>query len=385
MDWDHETSDEARTEFDWLMFISAYKYDGYRDYLAGARFIEHLCKWLQQFKKEDRTIAYQFVKEKIIYFSPEEIQRLVEKFFPEVVQVNLIDSVANQLSIKPYQIWSSQESINLYKWEKRKTLFMGLSDGARLDALRRENAGTLTNEQIVITTQTDQSKWDSLMGDLRKDLTEIRKGTDTSEEKFSHVYLLDDFTASGTSILPDPKFTGGKLVGKLCKFAQSVNHASKALGSSPFDDNVSIVVHHYIGTEEVKSRIEAVYKKLRPQLNKLGIININFTYGMLLPATIKIDSTSDEAFVRLCKEYYNDVIEGDGEHGSQSGITDKMFGYAHCGLPVVLEHNTPNNSLPLIWGDTTEIDREPIMRPLFRRKERHSDLKDSTIVEPENG
>lgn len=45
MGWDKEDSDEARTEFNWLLFMSAYKYDGYQDYLAGARFIEHLCTW----------------------------------------------------------------------------------------------------------------------------------------------------------------------------------------------------------------------------------------------------------------------------------------------------------------------------------------------------
>ena len=381
MAWDQEESDEARSEFDWVLFMSAYKYDGYRDYLAGARFIEHLCTWLQQFKKEDRAVAYRFIKEKLIYFSPEEIQRLVEKFFPEIVQKDLITSVANQLNIKPYQIWSSEKNIAKYEWEKRKTLFMGLSDGARLGALRRSNAGTLSNEQIVITTQTDQTKWASLLVDLRKDLKKNRANVNVSNERFSRVYLLDDFTGSGTSVLPDIRFTKGKLKGKLYKFAKSL----ESDGVNPFDDDFSVVVHHYIGTEDVRSRIESVYAEVRQEFNAMGLKNISFTFGLLLPTKIKYGNEVDDEFVRLCQEYYNDAIEGDGEHGGQSGIKEKMFGYGQCGLPIVLEHNTPNNSLPLIWADTADIELGPKMRPLFRRRERHSDMKNNSNTGNDNG
>jgi hypothetical protein len=42
--------------------MASFKYDGYRDYLAGARFPETLADWLMQFRSEDRTAAYAFVK-----------------------------------------------------------------------------------------------------------------------------------------------------------------------------------------------------------------------------------------------------------------------------------------------------------------------------------
>jgi hypothetical protein len=47
-----------------------------------------------------------------------------------------------------------------------------------------------------------------------------------------------------------------------------------------------------------------------------------------------------------------------------------------CGLPLVLDHNTPNNSVALLWAETDGGDRDgakvPAMRPLFRRRQRHS-------------
>jgi len=46
MAWNDE---QARDEFRWLRLMARLKYDGYRDFQAGMRFIESLATWLQQF------------------------------------------------------------------------------------------------------------------------------------------------------------------------------------------------------------------------------------------------------------------------------------------------------------------------------------------------
>lgn len=374
MDW---SLDEAREEFRWLTFMATYKYDGYRDYLAGVRFIESLATWLQQFSEtEERKTAYQFVKTKLIYFSPAEIQRLVEKFFPEVVQGHLVEHVSASLSIPPYRIWSTEDSINEYRWERRKTLFMGLSDGARIDTLRRMNVGAISNEQIVIATQIDHHKWESLVDDLQADLKKMR-GVDTSEEYFSRVYLIDDFTASGTSLLPDPENTEGKLKGKLVKFAKSLKKAEETLPDKRiFTENFEIVVHHYIATDNAVKNIERVYNKVAEDLAALGLKSVQFTYGITLLDSLGVKNDHKDPFAVLCNKYYDARIEGkSGKHGRQSGSKDKTFGYANCGTTIVLEHNTPNNSVPLLWAETRDEEGELVMRPLFRRRERHSDME----------
>ena len=43
-----------------------------------------------------------------------------------------------------------------------------------------------------------------------------------------------------------------------------------------------------------------------------------------------------------------------------------------CALPVVLEHNTPNNSIPLLWAETAGADGAHAMEPLFFRRDRHA-------------
>ena len=47
------------------------------------------------------------------------------------------------------------------------------------------------------------------------------------------------------------------------------------------------------------------------------------------------------------------------------GKTDKpYYGFNECALPLVLSHNTPNNSLPILWQDGT-------FKGLFPRISRH--------------
>lgn len=255
---------------------------------------------------------------------------------------------------------------------------MGLSDGARIDTLRRVNVGTISNEQIVIATQIDEDKWKSLMVDLRQDLKKIRPG-EWGEEKFSRVYLIDDFTASGTTLL---RCSGmeRELKGKLLKFARSIEKAKADLGGiSPFIEDYDIVVHHYIGTEKAKTHIENVYAANYEKFKEKGCANIKFRFGLLLPLSLQVTKESNDPFVKLCKQYYDPMIEGEGLHGGESGITDKMFGYANCGQTVVMEQNTPNNSLPLLWAETQGENGNHKMRPLFRRRERHSDLIKDTL------
>ena len=192
---------------------------------------------------------------------------------------------------------------------------MGLSDGARIDTLRRANIGLISNEQVVIATHIDKHKWESLISDLYRDLNKIRKHTGKNQG-FSRVYLIDDFTASGTSFFRKKEVFEGKLV----KFINSINQVKSDLnGRSPFDDNFDIYVHHYIGTKQAADKINETYIAASSFFAQQGIKHINFTYGMLLSPQLKITSESQDEFANLCRAYYDPVLEGNGEHGMQSG------------------------------------------------------------------
>jgi hypothetical protein len=51
---------------------------------------------------------------------------------------------------------------------------------------------------------------------------------------------------------------------------------------------------------------------------------------------------------------------------------DATLGYRDSRLPLVLSHNTPNNSIALLWADTSERRDGKSRHALFTRYERHS-------------
>jgi hypothetical protein len=362
--------DHARSEFAWLRLMARVKYDDYRDFLAGVRFIESLAKWLQQFDHTERESAYRFVRRQLVYIGAAEMQRLVESFYPVVVQNHLLRRVAGELGIPKYKVWSSSGGSAAFERLRRKTLFMGLSDGARIDVLRHTNVGTISNEQVALSTQLDSDKWRDLLKKLRKDLGE-------KEARFAIVYLIDDFMGTGTSFL---RFNDEKQEwsGKLARFRDSVQLAIRDLADdAPLDREWELCAHHYLATykaaTEVRARANEAASALQPELS---FASIRLSFGLVLPETLPIDMAAIENadVIALTTKYYDPVLRT--EHTDVGGVTHLGLGYGGCALPLVLEHNTPNNSIALLWAETKgNKDASgvgvPAMRPLFRRRQRH--------------
>jgi hypothetical protein len=353
MDWDIE---RARKEDAWLRLMSRIKYDGYQDYLAGARFVESLANWLQQFEASERETAYHFIRNHLVYVGPAEIQHLVELTYFETVQPRLLAAVADRLRVPKYRVWAQAETAAAYELLLRKTLFLGLSDGARIDAFRRANVGLISNEQLVLATQIDEDKWVDLLKSLRDELQD-------QSARFSYLYLLDDFVASGKTLLRKDE---DKWKGKLIKFWKSAQRVIE----THFEQDYMVCVHHYIASYKVSAEIEERYKEA---FNELGDGNlfprVEFTFGTVLPKDLPIDRERYDDFIKLTDKYYDPAVE---TKSIRVGGTDARLGFGRGALPVVLEHNTPNNSIALIWAETTGGNGHHAMRPLFRRRQRHS-------------
>ena len=186
--------------------------------------------------------------------------------------------------------------------------------------------------------------------------------------------MIDDFTASGSSLLR-LQAESQAWEGKLCRFFSSVRAANCALGSDyVFDQNWQLCVHHYIATTHAK---ETIADRLVQAVQFFGhdcAKQIIPSFGMVFPAELPIDRSLDSEFAKLTDIYYDPILRTD--HTDIGGVTHLGLGFAGCALPVVLEHNTPNNSVALLWADTEGGIRNgetaPAMRPLFRRRHRHS-------------
>lgn len=370
MDWDNE---RATTEYAWLRMMSAMKYDGYSDFRAGVRFLESLVSWLRHFDKADRETAYSFVRERLVYISTAEMQRVIENFIPEVVTPYLRKAVANAMGTRPYEVWKTDAGAEAFSQHLRRCLFVGLSDGSRIDVLRRANAGRLSQEQVVPMMNVDNEKWKGLGEDLRKE-----QGPDA---RFRDVYLIDDFTASGTTFIRFPG--GGTAKGKLAKFEKIVQDARSALTVDfPLADGYTLHIHHYVSTAQARAALEGRVAEAAQKLTHRSYGDAHITEGMRLPPDLRIAALnasgavaatrqSDEPYVELCDTYYDDELFKRLEvHCKEAGQVDMKYGYANCALPLVLEHNTPNNSIPILWAETRGKFGRP-MWPLFLRRDRH--------------
>jgi hypothetical protein len=243
---------------------------------------------------------------------------------------------------------------------------MGLSDGARIDTIRHANAGLLSNEQFVQGTQVDTDKWEDLRDNLRKDLGDEAAG-------FRLVYLIDDFAGTGTTFLRTDPGKGWK--GKLMRFRESVTAVAETLG--PFlAPDWELCIHHYVASAGAAQNIQRRLREASGALAGKGWATaMHASFGTVLPGDLPIHAVPrrHDEFIELTRKYYDPRIET--KHTNVGGVAHLGLGYGGCALPLVLDQNTPNNAVALLWGETDGGDRHgavaPAMRPLFRRRQRH--------------
>jgi len=359
MEWDTPT---AKKEFAKIRYLASVKYDGYQNFEPGRRFVESLGTWLRQFKSVDqRRIAYQFIMTRMVYVSGTQMDHLVDLFYPQRVLPILLDQSRTRDSISPYQVRKIRTSTT-FAVLQRKTLFLGMSDGARIDTFRRKNA--LNNEQVSVSYELSPEKAARMTEKLRQWLADRDI---QAEPTFENIFLIDDFSGSGRSIL---RFEDGKFKGKLARFVDET--LMKSLGESCAPGGAHLFVATYLGTVGAKRHLaetlDAFCKTIRTGLLAECIVPDPLqVFGNKLSVPQE-DKPNDLAFDELLNAYYDDRLE---DENTKTGGTDVKHGYAGCGLPLVLCHNCPNNSVYLLWGQTERLPDRPGLHALFPRISRH--------------
>jgi hypothetical protein len=283
------------------------------------------------------------------------MSHLVEMAYPDHIRPLLVRKVAAELGINPRHVAAVTQS-PIFLIRQRQCLFLGLSDGARIADFRRSNR-ELNNEQIWQTHEISEARARELLDKLAAHLKQLVGSEAPLNSRFRTVVLLDDFSASGTSYYLPKK--DGSAGGKIATFHRAVSDP-KATLSQIVEEQIDVVVLLYIVTEAAK-------KYLTEQLSKLNVPG-KITYRIEAVQEIGEDvratrgsGTSLEAIIEHC--YDHDVFD---EHFQKGGTKDAKYGYAAGGLPVVLHHNTPNNSIALLWSYDNMN-----MVGLFPRVQRH--------------
>lgn len=348
MGWSQE---EVSKEIPFLIAMANFKYNEYQQFSPGIRFIESLAQWLRQFEtKEEKASAYEFVKHRLIFLSNNQISHLTNLSYSTIIEPIIIKKVASQIEIPDYLIAQTIAS-EQYKKTFRQSLFIGLSDGSKIDQLRRY--AQLNNEQVLTTYYIDQDKISDLQAELK---------SSCNADKFSSIFLIDDFTASGKSYA---RIEDGKEKGKILKLLNKIYNTEDPVSSIIDKESLTIHIVFYVATEGAMNNMTNAIN----QYAKSKGVNISYTIQavQIINDDIKSVFIEDSVFLSLLQKYYDDDIND--KHYKKGNINNWPYlGFGECGLSLVLHHNTPNNSLPILW-----FPEDMKVRGLFPRITRHKE------------
>lgn len=358
MSWKLE---RATSEFAWLDLMVNYKFDSYQQYGPGNRFYVHLLRWLSQFDMADREHVWELLRQHLVYVSQDEMHHLVSLTGP-AIEREMRAAVAKQLRIPVYRVDEDPEASRRLAEMRCRTLYVGVSDGARIDVFRRYNEGTVNNEQVVAMIEISALKQAKLKEKLQERLAAIKS---TAPATFEWVCLIDDFTASGTTSIRDEG--GGKWGGKVERFVQEIEKTRDVAPLIAGDAHIQ--VHHYLASQAASVNVSDLLERFQATLSGVRLIP-SFSY--VLPKDVVLASEVQPDLVALLERRYDPGIET--THTGQVAL-----GYKQCGLPLVLDHNTPNNSVATLWARSDPkaptYKKAHHMAPLFPRRQRHSDVR----------
>jgi len=340
-----------------LQLLAFFKYDSYQRFSPGRRFIESLALWLNQFEPEDRPAALELVKEKLVFFSDAEISHLVEMTYPDLIVQERLRLVAEENGIPTYEVGKLARHPR-FKELQLKSLYLGLSDGARTNELRRASNHRINNEQIWQAYELGEQKSESMLKDLEENLK--KADFNLQAPHFNLVWLLDDFSGSGNTYI---RYDSEKksYSGKLKKIYEQL-HQRRLIDPSHYE--VFLVL--YIAARQAIDHIEYWSERFT---SERGFKPLQLRVLCKLERDLALTNNPTPAIANLLgKTQYFDTAIADDKHIKVGG-SDGRLGFANCALPVVLSHNTPNNSVYFLWGP------EQLKYPgLFPRVVRHRDF-----------
>ena len=340
MDW--SDADRASAMED-LRQLAAFKYDSYEGFAAGERFFESLARWLPQFAdREHRTRLLQFIRDELIFISRDEMNHAIACAYPDFVKPVLISRVADKTQVPRHRVRAINNS-DEFRSLRRRTIYLGLSDGARVDRFRRSNP-ELSHEQFWLTPELGPRARKIMLDKLGEAMD---KQNLVGERQFEEVVLLDDFYGSGRSLLrKDNEGWSGKLPRVRDSLTELTNEGILIA-------NAHVMIVLYVASEAAHRYISDTLGEFEP--------NWKITVVQTIPDYLCL---RDGDIAEMSKGFFDEILID--EHKGNVPL-----GFGDIALPLVLHHNTPNNSVSILWADSVGREGGNNRRALFPRYERH--------------
>lgn len=255
-----------------------------------------------------------------------------------------------------------EERKRIFEYYKRKSLFLGLSDGAHMDFFRRQNP-SLSNEQVFVHYDFSESKLDDMRENLEKDeyIKKICLQYSIQEDyKFIDFFLIDDFMGSGKSYIRKDE---DGWHGKIKKFFERMDKLEYK------KERIHVHLVLFVSTEKA---LQYVAENAGEYTQEIGANEITIECIQIVePINWEQNSQLKDLLTRNYKEYSekSDCTYVD-EHFKVGEGQEPYLGFADGSFPLILYHNTPNNSLPVLWYSWGNM-----VNALFMRVTRHKEIQ----------
>jgi len=150
--------------------------------------------------------------------------------------------------------------------------------------------------------------------------------------------------------------------GKIAKFHRKLIDSASRISALVDPGGLELVILLYVATEQALDHLQDCSDRL------WGQASIPWTIKVVqrMPEDLRLTPEDSGGFGGVIDHHYDHSVHD--PHMQKGGTSDSKYGFAYCGLPLVLHHNTPNNSVALLWSYE---DRS--VRGLFPRIRRHKE------------
>lgn len=283
--------------------------------------------WLDNFQDEKEKLHALYLLTQFIYFNQFLIKSLLKAVYRDLFKYRQVEKIR-----KAHDDTLDADLIN-FKFQEilEKTRFIILGNGAESSA------------HLMYLFRTENN--------LPKDLFMNENQIGTCKDEIKHFIFIDDICGSGSQgveyseeIIP---FIKEKFPHSICSFflLVSTRIGKDKIKDESLFDNVDSVL-------ELDKSYKSFIEKSRIFQSKDDLIDQKYAadfcglYGKHLMSSI-------------LKKQHPEISEQDLESGSE----DLKYGFSDGQLLLGFNHNTPDNTLPVIWYN----EKETIWNPIFKR------------------
>jgi len=287
-------------------------------------------KWLANFETEEEKHHALFLLSNFMYFGLIQIKQLLISLYRDVYKYPIIEEIRK----------SDSNTVDLtaintkFKEALLQTRFLAMGNSSESGA-----------HLLYLFRQVNNLGTDLFAEPFIKDAAGNVQLTDTSVK---HYVLFDDFCGSGSQAISYSKDTVAKI---------------KAL-----DPTIKVSYLMLFSTKTGKKNV--IDSRLFDRVEAVVEFDESFKFFAANSRYLqKCPDAIDKVFLKdLCVKYGEPLIRDIGSKLGWSGtaldgfVKDHALGFGDCQLLIGFSHNTPDNTMPIIWYDEKTITWYPIFK-----------------------